>query len=203
MTFVNAPTLAAERGLQTELDTVSESPNHRSLVDAGGPRRLGGQRPGRCPGRSRWRKVVSINGRSLTCAPRGQSDPALRRQARRAGQDRHPAGEAGVNIEAAQLGARTPAVRRHGDACLDRDVPADVRAEIRDAGTPERQRLICHDALGGSSRATGSARKSSARPRKCSTWLPGVERRPTIDLGARRYYATGEIPLWNDRAWPQ
>ncbi|MGV7750561.1 phosphoglycerate dehydrogenase, partial [Mycobacterium kansasii] len=33
VTFVNAPALAEERGVTVELEKVSESPNHRSLVD--------------------------------------------------------------------------------------------------------------------------------------------------------------------------
>src|ERR1700739_1313781 len=33
VTFVNAPALAAERGVSAEITTASESPNHRSVVD--------------------------------------------------------------------------------------------------------------------------------------------------------------------------
>ena len=33
VTFVNAPALAAERGVQADISTATESPNHRSVVD--------------------------------------------------------------------------------------------------------------------------------------------------------------------------
>ena len=33
VTFVNAPSLAAERGVEASITTATESPNHRSVVD--------------------------------------------------------------------------------------------------------------------------------------------------------------------------
>ena len=90
--------------------------------------------PGRCPGRSRW-KGRSINGRSFDLRAEGvnlilhygDKPGAL-------GKIGTLLGSAGANIEAAhQLSQDASGEGATVMLRLDRDVPADVRAEIRDA----------------------------------------------------------------------
>ena len=136
VTFVNAPTLAAERGLDTELHTQTESPNHRSLVDVRVVAADGSavNVSGTLSGPQQVQKVVGINGRSFDLRAEGvnlilhygDKPGAL-------GKIGTLLGAANVNIQAAQLsqdasgGGATLMLR------LDRDVPADVRAAIRSA----------------------------------------------------------------------
>jgi len=136
VTFVNAPALAADRGLTAELSKASESPNHRSLVDVRvvGPDGTAVNVAGTLTGPQEVQKIVSINGRSFDLRAEGvnlilhygDKPGAL-------GKIGTLLGEAGVNIAAAQLsqdargGGATVMLR------LDRDVPAEVRTAIRDA----------------------------------------------------------------------
>ena len=73
VTFVNAPGLAAERGLQTELITLTESPNHRSLVDVRvvAPDGSAVNVAGTLSGPQEVEKVVQINGRSFDLRAEG------------------------------------------------------------------------------------------------------------------------------------
>jgi D-3-phosphoglycerate dehydrogenase len=136
VTFVNAPGLAAERGLDAELTTASESPNHRSLVDVRvvSPDGSAVNVSGTLSGTQEVQKVVGINGRSFDLRAEGvnlilhygDKPGAL-------GKIGTLLGAAKVNIEAAQLsqdaagGGATVMLR------VDRDVPVDVQAAIRDA----------------------------------------------------------------------
>ena len=136
VTFVNAPALAADRGLTAELSKASESPNHRSLVDVRvvGPEGTAVNVAGTLTGPQQVQKIVTINGRSFDLRAEGvnlilhygDKPGAL-------GKIGTLLGESNVNIEAAQLSQDT----RAGGATLmlrvDRDVPADVRTAIRDA----------------------------------------------------------------------
>jgi D-3-phosphoglycerate dehydrogenase len=136
VTFVNAPALAADRGLTAELSKASESPNHRSIVDVRvvGPDGTAVNVAGTLTGPQQVQKIVSINGRSFDLRAQGvnlilhygDKPGAL-------GKIGTLLGESNVNIEAAQLSQDT----RAGGATLmlrvDRDVPADVRTAIRDA----------------------------------------------------------------------
>jgi len=143
VTFVNAPGMAAARGLDTELSSATESPNHRSLVDVRVvfPDGSAVNVSGTLTGPQQVQKVVSINGRSFDLRAEGVNlilhycD-----EAGALGKIGTLLGGAGVNIEAAQMsqdasgGGATVMLR------LDRDVPAAVRAAIReavDAGTLE------------------------------------------------------------------
>lgn len=135
VTFVNAPRLAEERGLEAELTTVSESPNHRSLFDVrvvspdGSVVNVAGTLSGQ-----EVAKIVQINGRNFDLRAEGvnlvmhYSD-----QPGALGKIGTLLGAAEVNILAAQMsqdktgGGATVMMR------VDRDVPADVRAAIRDA----------------------------------------------------------------------
>ena len=136
VTFVNAPALAAERGLDTELSTRTESPNHRSLVDVRvvAPDGSAVNVSGTLSGPQQVQKVVQINGRSFDLRAEGvnlilhySDEPGA------LGKIGTLLGGAGVNIEAAQMsqdssgGGATVMLR------LDRDVPAELRSAIRDA----------------------------------------------------------------------
>ena len=136
VTFVNAPTLAADRGLDTELITASESPNHRSLVDVRvvGPDGSAVIVAGTLSGPQEVQKIVGINGRSFDLRAEGTNlilhygdkPGAL-------GKIGTLLGAANVNIEAAQLSQDTSGGGATVMLRLDRDVPDDVREAIRDA----------------------------------------------------------------------
>ena len=136
VTFVNAPALAAERGLIAELSKASESPNHRSLVDVRvvAPDGSAVNVAGTLTGPQEVQKVVSINGRSFDLRAEGvnlilhygDKPGAL-------GRIGTLLGEADVNIEAAQLSQDTSGGGATLMLRLDRDVPQEVRAVIRDA----------------------------------------------------------------------
>jgi len=143
VTFVNAPALAAERGLQSDLSTRTESPNHRSLVDVRvvGPDGSAVTVAGTLSGPQQTQKVVQINGRSFDLRAEGvnlilhYSD-----QPGALGKIGTLLGSAGVNILAAQLSQDSSGLGATVMLRLDRDVPADVRAAIGaavDAGTLE------------------------------------------------------------------
>ncbi len=73
VTFVNAPALAAERGVQTELSTASESANHRSVVDVRvvGPDGSATNVSGTLSGPQEVEKIVQINGRNFDLRAEG------------------------------------------------------------------------------------------------------------------------------------
>jgi len=133
VTFVNAPGLAAERGLQTELITLTESPNHRSLVDVRvvAPDGSAVNVAGTLSGPQEVEKVVQINGRSFDLRAEGvnlilhYSD-----QPGALGKIGTLLGGADVNILAAQMSQDTSGKGATVMLRLDRDVPADVRAAI-------------------------------------------------------------------------
>ena len=73
VTFVNAPALAAERGVEASIDTESESPNHRSVVDV---RAVAADATtvnvaGALSGPQQVEKIVQINGRNLDLRAEG------------------------------------------------------------------------------------------------------------------------------------
>ncbi len=136
VTFVNAPALAAERGVTAEISTASESPNHRSVVDVRAVAADGAvvNVAGTLSGPQLVEKVVQINGRNFDLRAQGinlvinygDQPGAL-------GKIGTLLGSAGVNIQAAQLSEDA-----EGDSAtillrLDQDVPGDVRSAISDA----------------------------------------------------------------------
>jgi D-3-phosphoglycerate dehydrogenase / 2-oxoglutarate reductase len=136
VTFVNAPGLAAARGVTAEITTASESSNHRSVVDVRAVHADGSSVnvAGTLSGPQLVEKIVQINGRNFDLRASGvnllinYSD-----QPGALGKIGTLLGGADVNIEAAQLsqdfdgGGATIMLR------LNRDVPEDVRAAIADA----------------------------------------------------------------------
>jgi D-3-phosphoglycerate dehydrogenase len=143
VTFVNAPSMAAERGLSADLSTRTESPNHRSLVDVKvvSPDGSAVNVSGTLSGPQQTQKVVGINGRSFDLRAEGvnlilhYSD-----QPGALGKIGTLLGSAGVNILAAQMSQDASGLGATVMLRLDRDVPADARAAIGaavDAGTLE------------------------------------------------------------------
>jgi D-3-phosphoglycerate dehydrogenase / 2-oxoglutarate reductase len=136
VTFVNAPALAAERGVTAEISTAPESPNHRSLLDV----RVAGHDgsrinvAGTLSGPQLVEKVVQINGRNFDLRAQGINLVInYADQPGALGKIGTLLGSAGVNIQAAQLSEDA-----EGDSAtillrLDQDVPGDVRSAIGDA----------------------------------------------------------------------
>ena len=129
VTFVNAPALAAERGVEAHIDTAPESPDHRSVVDVRAVAADGStvNVAGTLSGPQQVQKIVQINGRNLDLRAEGVNliinygdrPGAL-------GKIGTVLGTAGVNILAAQLSQDAD-----GDGAtimlrLDRAVPVDV-----------------------------------------------------------------------------
>ncbi|BBZ07129.1 D-3-phosphoglycerate dehydrogenase [Mycolicibacterium doricum] len=136
VTFVNAPALAAERGVQSELTTATESPNHRSVVDV---RAVGSDGSvtnvaGTLSGPQQVQKIVQINGRNFDLRAEGvnlivnyiDQPGAL-------GKIGTLLGTAKVNIHAAQLSEDAEGPGATVLLRLDRDVPADLRTALAEA----------------------------------------------------------------------
>ena len=133
VTFVNAPGLASDRGLQTELSTASESVNHRSVVDvrAVGPDGSATNVSGTLSGPQQTEKIVQINGRNFDLRAEGVNLILhYTDQPGALGKIGTLLGAANVNILAAQMSQDTSGQVATVMLRLDRDVPADVRAAI-------------------------------------------------------------------------
>ena len=133
VTFVNAPSLAAERGVEASIDTAPESPNHRSVVDV---RAVGADGSvinvsGTLSGPQQVQKIVQINGRNLDLRAEGvnliinyvDQPGAL-------GKIGTLLGAAGVSILAAQLSQDADGEGATIMLRLDRGVAPDVRDAI-------------------------------------------------------------------------
>ncbi len=136
VTFVNAPALAAERGVTAEISTASESPNHRSLLDV----RVAGHDgsrinvAGTLSGPQLVEKIVQINGRNFDLRARGTNLVInYHDQPGALGKIGTLLGAAGVNIQAAQLSEDAEGPSATILLRLDQDVPSDVRSEISTA----------------------------------------------------------------------
>ncbi|MDH6242955.1 phosphoglycerate dehydrogenase [Mycobacterium sp. OTB74] len=136
VTFVNAPALAAERGVQATIATESESPNHRSVVDVRAVLADGSvvNVAGTLTGPQLVEKVVQINGRNLELRAEGVNLILnYADQPGALGKIGTLLGGANVNILAAQMsqdadgGGATVMLR------LDQQVPADVLSAIESA----------------------------------------------------------------------
>ena len=148
VTFVNAPALAAERGVEATIDTEPESPNHRSVVDVRAVAADGTtvNVAGTLSGPQQVEKIVQINARNFDLRAEGvnliinyDDQPGA------LGKIGTLLGSAGVNILAAQLSQDAD-----GDGAtimlrLDRRVDADVLSTIGtevDAATLELVDLL-------------------------------------------------------------
>lgn len=133
VTFVNAPGLAADRGLQAELTTASESVNHRSVVDVRvvGPDGSATNVSGTLSGPQQTEKIVQINGRNFDLRAEGVNLILhYTDQPGALGKIGTLLGGADVNILAAQMSQDTSGEAATVMLRLDRDVPADVRSAI-------------------------------------------------------------------------
>jgi D-3-phosphoglycerate dehydrogenase len=133
VTFVNAPALAAERGVSAEITTASESPNHRSVVDVRAVAADGSvvNVAGTLSGPQLVEKIVQINGRNFDLRAQGTNlvinyidQPGA------LGKIGTLLGAAGVNIQAAQLSEDAEGPSATILLRLDQDVPVDVRSAI-------------------------------------------------------------------------
>jgi D-3-phosphoglycerate dehydrogenase len=136
VTFVNAPALAAERGVTAEISTASESPNHRSVLDV----RVAGHDgsrinvAGTLSGPQLVEKIVQINGRNFDLRATGTNLVInYHDQPGALGKIGTLLGTAGVNIQAAQLSEDAEGSSATILLRLDQDVPGDVRSAISDA----------------------------------------------------------------------
>jgi len=133
VTFVNAPGLAAERGLQTDLSTASESVNHRSVVDVRvvGPGGSATNVSGTLSGPQEVEKIVQINGRNFDLRAEGVNLILhYTDQPGALGKIGTLLGGAAVNIHAAQLSEDAEGPSATIVLRVDQDVPDDVRSAI-------------------------------------------------------------------------
>ncbi len=145
VTFVNAPALAAERGVTAEITTVSESANHRSVVDvrAVGPDGSAVNVAGTLSGPQLTEKIVQINGRNFDLRAEGTNLVINYVDAPGAlGKIGTLLGGAGVNIEAAQLSEDAEGPGATILLRLDQDVPAEVRSAIAAAVSANKLEVV-------------------------------------------------------------
>ncbi|WP_216917548.1 phosphoglycerate dehydrogenase [Nocardia sp. NBC_01377] len=137
VTFVNAPTLAKERGITAQVTTAPESPSHRSVVDLravfGDGRTL--NVAGTLTEPQQVQKIVNINGRNYDMRAEGLNLAILNYDDRPGalGKIGTKLGEAQVDILAAQL---SQDVDKEGATVIlrvNREVPAEVQASIAEA----------------------------------------------------------------------
>ncbi|GAA5139036.1 phosphoglycerate dehydrogenase [Pseudonocardia adelaidensis] len=145
VTFVNAPALAAERGVDVELTTAPESENHRSVVQlrAAMPDGESITVSGTLTGRAQVEKLVEVNGRHFDL--RAEGEVLLLEYGDRPGVMGRVGtllGEAAVNIEAAQISQTTD----HKDAIMllrvDRPIDPAVLEPIGASVGAKTTRLI-------------------------------------------------------------
>lgn len=133
VTFVNAPALAADRGVAAEISTATESPNHRSVVDVRAVHADGSSLnvAGTLSGPQEVEKIVQINGRNFDLRAEGYNLIVnYTDQPGALGKIGTLLGSANVNIIAAQLSQDTTGNHATVMLRLDQDVPDDVRAAI-------------------------------------------------------------------------
>jgi len=145
VTFVNAPAIAEERGVVADINTATESPNHRSVVDVRAVAADGSvvNVAGTLSGPQQVEKIVQINGRNFDLRAHGiylvinygDQPGAL-------GKIGTLLGAAGVNIQAAQLSEDAEGPGATILLRVDRDVPADVRTEIRSAVSANKLEVV-------------------------------------------------------------
>jgi len=136
VTFVNAPALAAERGVEADISTATESPNHRSVVDVRAVYSDGtvANVSGALSGPQLVEKIVQINGRNFDLRAEGVYLIAnYIDQPGTLGKIGTLLGTADINIHAAQLSEDAEGPGATILLRIDRDVPSDVRAAITEA----------------------------------------------------------------------
>ncbi len=145
VTFVNAAAIAEERGVAAEISTASESPNHRSVVDVRAVAADGSSVnvAGALSGPQLVEKIVQINGRNFDLRAQGTNLVInYTDQPGALGKIGTLLGTAGVNISAAQLSQDAEGPAATILLRLDRDVPAEVRAEISSAVNANKLEVV-------------------------------------------------------------
>jgi D-3-phosphoglycerate dehydrogenase len=145
VTFVNAPAIAEERGVAADISTATESPNHRSVVDVRAVAADGStvNVAGTLSGPQLVEKIVQINGRNFDLRAQGINLVInYADQPGALGKIGTLLGTAGVNIQAAQLSEDAEGPAATILLRLDRDVPADVRSEIRSAVAANKLEVV-------------------------------------------------------------
>ncbi len=136
VTFVNAPSIADERGVSAEITTATESPNHRSVVDVRAVYADGSviNVAGTLSGPQLVQKIVQINGRNFDLRAEGLNLVInYADEAGALGKIGTVLGAAGVNIQAAQLSQDASGEAATIILRLDRSAPDAVLDEIRAA----------------------------------------------------------------------
>ena len=145
VTFVNAPTLAAERGVSAEITTASESPNYRSVVEVRAVAHDGSAVTvaGALAGPLQVQKIVQINGRHFDLRAQGTNLIIhYADQPGALGKIGTLLGGAGVNIHAAQLSEDAEGPLATILLRLDQDVPGDVRSAIAAAVSAKKLEVV-------------------------------------------------------------
>jgi D-3-phosphoglycerate dehydrogenase / 2-oxoglutarate reductase len=145
VTFVNAPAIAEERGVAADISTATESPNHRSVVDVRAVASDGSvvNVAGALSGPQQVEKIVQINGRNFDLRAQGINLVInYADQPGALGKIGTLLGAAGVNIHAAQLSEDAEGPGATILLRLNRDVPADVRSEIRSAVAANKLEVV-------------------------------------------------------------
>ena len=149
VTFVNAPSLAKERGLEATVTTHTESPTHRSLVDLravfGDGRTL--NVAGTLTEPTQVQKIVNINGRNYDMRAEGLNLAVLNYEDKpgQLGRLATKLGDAGIDILAAQLTQDLEAEGATVVLRVNKDVPADVQAAIAEAVGAAKVALVSLD----------------------------------------------------------
>jgi D-3-phosphoglycerate dehydrogenase len=133
VTFVNAPRLAQERGVAVAVVTAPESPSHRSVVSVRGAFADGTVHSvsGALSGPMQVQKLVEVDGRHFDL--RAQGEAIFMEYPDRPGVMGTVGmllGEAGINIEAAQISQTTAGTDAIMILRVDRPVPGQVLAAI-------------------------------------------------------------------------
>ena len=133
VTFVNAPSIAEDRGVTYRVLTVTESISHRSALEVAAIAADGSRAAvtGTLSGLDRVEKLVRINERGLDLRAEGQN-LVLRYedQPSALGKAGIALGEQGININAAALSQTTDGEGAVLVLRLDDEVPADLEAKI-------------------------------------------------------------------------
>ncbi len=136
VTFVNAPALAEERGVTAEVTKAAESPNHRSVVDLravfgdGSVINVSGTLTGP-PSRSR--RSSTSTAATSNCAPRVSTSWSTTPISGALGKIGTQLGNAGIDIQAAQLSQDAEGEGATILLRVDREVPSEVRDAISTA----------------------------------------------------------------------
>jgi D-3-phosphoglycerate dehydrogenase len=150
VSYVNAPVLAADRGIDVRLTTDPESPDYRNLVTVRGALADGStvSVSGTLTGPATAQKIVEIDGFDVDIAPsdhmvvfRYEDRPGV------VGTVGQVLGDAGINIASMQVGRDVKGGHALGVLTVDSAVPVDVLESIlKGIGAESGRRVDLSDA---------------------------------------------------------